>query len=142
MHDAGKLIVFDRLTTLRIDARRDLTITPAELGRVLRDLHEPLGGLAAHSWGLGASAAEAIATHHRNPMPRVRNALSEVLFVAEAADMAAVHGAELDLAALRCAVEEVGIGHENLLGVVRITLTRPKPCRWDQAWTNSATMPG
>ena len=100
LHDAGKLIVFDRLTTLRIDARRDLTITPAELGRVLRDLHEPLGGLAAHSWGLGASAAEAIATHHRNPMPRVRNALSEVLFVAEAADMAAVHGAELDLAAL------------------------------------------
>ena len=92
LHDVGKLVVFDRLTTLRIDGRRDFAVAPDDLKRILRALHEPLGGLAAHTWGLGDSAAEAIATHHRTPVPAVRNALSEVLCVAEASDLAAVHG--------------------------------------------------
>ncbi len=100
LHDIGKLVVFDRLTTLRIEIRRELVIAPADLSRILRAVHEPLGGLAAHSWSLGLGAAEAIATHHRDPVPAVRNSLSEVLCVAEAADLADVNGQEFDLAAL------------------------------------------
>ena len=100
LHDVGKLVIFDRLTTLRIAERRELVIAPDELTRILRALHEPLGGLAAHSWSLGIGAAEAIATHHRDPVPAIRNSLSEVLCVAEAADLAEVNGHEFDLSAL------------------------------------------
>ena len=100
LHDVGKLVIFDRLTTLRIAERRELVIAPNELTRILRALHEPLGGLAAHSWSLGIGAAEAIATHHRDPVPAIRNSLSEVLCVAEAADLSDVNGHEFDLSAL------------------------------------------
>ena len=98
LHDVGKLVIFDRLTTLRIELRREVAISPADLRRILRVLHEPLGGLAVHTWNLGPAAAAAVATHHRDPVPTVRDALSEVLCVAEAADIASVRGEDFDLA--------------------------------------------
>jgi len=98
LHDVGKLVIFDRLTTLRIEQRRELVIPPADLRMILRMLHEPLGGLAAHNWNLGDAAAAAVATHHRDPVPKLRDALSEVLCVAEAADISSIRGEDFDLA--------------------------------------------
>jgi len=98
LHDVGKLVIFDRLTTLRIEQRRELVIPPADLRAILRMLHEPLGGLAVHNWNLGDAAAAAVATHHRDPVPKLRDALSEVLCVAEAADISSIRGEDFDLA--------------------------------------------
>jgi len=98
LHDVGKLVVFDQLTALRLEKRREIVIPPESLRDILAELHEPLGGLAVHNWNLGDAAAAAVATHHRNPVPVVRDALSEVLHVAEAADISAVRGREFDLA--------------------------------------------
>jgi HD-like signal output (HDOD) protein len=98
LHDVGKLVIFDRLTTLRIELRREVVIPAADLSAILRALHEPLGGLAVHNWNLGDAAASAVASHHRTPVPALRDALSEVLCVAEAADIASVHGEDFDLA--------------------------------------------
>ncbi len=98
LHDVGKLVIFDRLTTLRIELRRDVVIPAADLSAILRALHEPLGALAVHNWNLGDAAAAAVASHHRSPVPALRDALSEVLCVAEAADIASVRGEDFDLA--------------------------------------------
>jgi len=98
LHDVGKLVIFDRLTTLRIELRREVVIPAADLSAILRALHEPLGGLAVHNWNLGDAAAAAVASHHRTPVPALRDALSEVLCVAEAADIASVRGEDFDLA--------------------------------------------
>jgi len=98
LHDVGKLVIFDRLTTLRIELRREVVIPAADLSAILRTLHEPLGGLAVHNWNLGDAAAAAVASHHRDPVPALRDALSEVLCVAEAADIASIRGKEFDLA--------------------------------------------
>lgn len=98
LHDVGKLVIFDRLTTLRIELRREVVIPAADLSAILRALHEPLGGLAVHNWQLGPAAAAAVASHHRDPVPALRDALSEVLCVAEAADIASIRGEEFDLA--------------------------------------------
>jgi len=88
LHDAGKLIVFDVAGTLRHELRRDLTISKAVMTRVLKDVHEPLGGMAVVHWGLGDHVAEVIATHHRTTPPSTPNPMSEVLFVAERAEHA------------------------------------------------------
>src|SRR5262249_53576838 len=69
LHDVGKLAVFDRLATLRTAHRGDLDVPKTAVSRALRMLHEPLGGLCALGWGFGDKAANAIATHHRDPMP-------------------------------------------------------------------------
>jgi len=98
LHDVGKLVIFDRLTTLRIELRREVVIPASDLSTILRALHEPLGGLAVHNWNLGGAAAAAVASHHRDPVPALRDALSEVLCVAEAADIASIRGEEFDLA--------------------------------------------
>lgn len=88
LHDAGKLIVFDVIGALRYDTKRDVDVPKSVVSRVLRDLHEPLGGIAICHWGLGDSVASAISTHHRTPVPIVENRMSEVLFVAERAEHA------------------------------------------------------
>ena len=86
LHDAGKLIIFDVIGALRHDTRRDVDIKKSVVSRVLREVHEPLGGIAVFQWGLGDSVAAAIAAHHRRPVPTVENRMSEVLFVAEHAE--------------------------------------------------------
>jgi HD-like signal output (HDOD) protein len=97
LHDVGKLVVFDRLGELRKSLRRDVAFPLPVLTVVLRSLHEPLGGLAALQWGLGAGVAHAIATHHRAPVPEVFDARGELLFVAERTDLARARGRPLDL---------------------------------------------
>lgn len=88
LHDAGKLIVFDTIGTLRHELRRDVAISPSVVSRVLRQVHEPLGGLAALRWGLGSEVAIPISSHHRSPVPKADDKLSELLFVAERTDHA------------------------------------------------------
>ncbi len=83
LHDAGKLIVFDVIGAIRHETRRDVNIPKDVVSRALRDLHEPLGGIAVLSWGLGNAVASAVSTHHRKPIPQIDNRMSEVLFVAE-----------------------------------------------------------
>lgn len=88
LHDAGKLIVFDVIGALRHETRRDVDVPKSVVSRVLRDLHEPLGGIAVLHWGLGDTVATSVATHHRNPVPVVENRMSEVLFISEHAQHA------------------------------------------------------
>jgi HD-like signal output (HDOD) protein len=99
LHDAGKLIVFDALGTLRHDERRDLKIPASVVSRVLQFAHEPLGGLAVLKWGLGEDVALPIATHHRSPVPASANRMSELLFIAERADHALSGVIPMELAA-------------------------------------------
>jgi HD-like signal output (HDOD) protein len=88
LHDAGKLIVFDVIGALRHETRRDVDVPKSVVSRVLRELHEPLGGIAVLHWGLGDIVAASIAAHHRNPVPATENRMSEVLFIAERAEHA------------------------------------------------------
>jgi HD-like signal output (HDOD) protein len=96
LHDAGKLVLFDRITTLRTKWRREPKLPPAFLSRALILLHESIGGLAALGWGLGDPAARAIASHHRTHPPSQPDPLSEVIFLAERIDLAEQHGKPLD----------------------------------------------
>ncbi|MEP7347961.1 MAG: HDOD domain-containing protein, partial [Gemmatimonadaceae bacterium] len=100
LHDAGKMIILDRVGSLRTLLRRELLIPYSSLRAILRMLHEDFGALATLEWGLGAKIAHAIATHHRAPVPHVRNSLSEVLFVAERCDLITQQGKRIDLDAL------------------------------------------
>jgi HD-like signal output (HDOD) protein len=88
LHDAGKLIVFDVMGVLRHETRRDLNVQKTVVSRLLRELHEPLGGIAVLSWGLGESVAASISTHHRDPVPAEEDRMSEVLYIAERAEHA------------------------------------------------------
>ena len=99
LHDAGKLVVFDRIAGLRTRLRRPPSIERAVVRRSLRLIHEPMGGLAVLAWGLGLEAAHAVATHHREPVPSALDPLSEVLFVAERMDLARQKGTAFDAAA-------------------------------------------
>jgi HD-like signal output (HDOD) protein len=89
LHDVGKLVIFDRISALRSAARGELNLGERPVSRLLRVLHEPLGGLCALHWNLGDQAALAIAMHHRDPIPEKRNPLSEVIWLAERYDLAA-----------------------------------------------------
>lgn len=97
LHDVGKLVIFDRLGELRKSLRRDAVFPLPVLSVVLRTLHEPLGGLAALQWGLGAGVSHSIATHHRAPVPEMYDARGELLYVAERTDLSRVAGRELDV---------------------------------------------
>lgn len=88
LHDAGKLIVFDVIGTLRHELRRDVMISHSVVTRTLKDPHEPIGGMAAMHWGLGELVAGVIATHHRTTPPETPDTMSELLFVAERAEHA------------------------------------------------------
>jgi hypothetical protein len=89
LHDVGKLVIFDRVSALRTANRGDLDLRKGAVSRLLRVLHEPLGGICALHWNLGDDSALAIATHHRDPLPAVPGALSEVLWLAERWELAA-----------------------------------------------------
>lgn len=97
LHDVGKLVLFDRIGTLRTELRRDVVLSPALVSRMLRLLHEPLGAAAALRWSLGKGATEVIATHHRRAEPLLASAHAECVHVAERLDLALVRGQELDL---------------------------------------------
>jgi HD-like signal output (HDOD) protein len=88
LHDAGKLIVFDVIGAIRHEKRRDVNVPKSVVSRLLRDLHEPLGGIAVLNWGLGEHVAASISSHHRSPIPTAEDRMSEALFVAERAEHA------------------------------------------------------
>lgn len=97
LHDVGKLIIFDCISTLRAKRRRSIALPPAFMQQLLLELHEPLGALAAQQWGMGGRAAAAIGTHHRSADIPVRDSLAETVFLAEHADHAMRKAVPLDL---------------------------------------------
>jgi HD-like signal output (HDOD) protein len=97
LHDVGLLIIFDLISTLRTTNRRAVSLPDGWLDLVIRELHEPLGAVAAHRWGLGIDAADAIGTHHRRDRPAERHPLAETLFVAEHLAASASRGESFDL---------------------------------------------
>jgi HD-like signal output (HDOD) protein len=100
LHDVGKLVLFDRLGTLRAELRRDVKLSPTVLPRVLGELHEVLGGAAALRWGLGRAAVAVVSSHHRSEVPLVPNLAAECVFLAERLDLAMVRGRPVDLSRL------------------------------------------
>jgi HD-like signal output (HDOD) protein len=100
LHDVGKLVVFDRITELRGGQRRLLTIDRQVVSRVLRVLHEPLGGLVVEEWGFESDFARAIASHHREPIPPIRDRLCELIYLAERVELVQTRKGELDLDAI------------------------------------------
>ncbi len=97
LHDVGLLIIFDQISTLRTNNRRAVALPEGWLDLLIGELHEPLGAIAAHRWGLGIDAADAIGTHHRRARPGDRHPLAETLFVAEHLEAAVSRGEPLDL---------------------------------------------
>ncbi len=91
LHDVGKLVLFDRLGTLRAELRREVKLTPTVMPRLLRELHEILGGAAALRWGLGKGAVAVIGAHHRRSGdPLEPNLAAECVYVAERLDLSMV----------------------------------------------------
>lgn len=88
LHDVGKLVIFDRISTLRAARRRSISLPAEFVHQLLQRLHEPLGAMAALQWGMGNRAAAAIGTHHRSATTPTRDSLAETIFVAEQADHA------------------------------------------------------
>jgi len=97
LHDVGKLAVFDRVAARRSARRQTVHIPKSAMALVLLVVHQPLGGLCALQWNLGETAAAAIAAHHRDPAPVPRNALTEVIWLAERLDLLEQRGAPVDL---------------------------------------------
>jgi len=100
LHDVGKLVFFDAVAEERARLRRELVFPAAFVREALRVLHEPLGGLAAAEWGMGQRSAEVIATHHRRNETSGGDPLSQVVYAAEAVDVALQRGWGVDLAAI------------------------------------------
>jgi HD-like signal output (HDOD) protein len=97
LHDVGKLVFFNRVADLRRKLRRSVRVPDGFIPEALRVLHEPLGGLAVLEWGLGEHAAQAIAHHHRNPIPESPVAETEAIYLAERIDLMREHGREVEL---------------------------------------------
>lgn len=100
LHDVGKLVLFDRIATERARLRRELELPVGFVAAALRDLHEPLGGLAVLEWGLDDRAATVVANHHRREDQVSYDALSEVVYVAERIDIALQGEGEPDIDAI------------------------------------------
>ncbi len=97
LHDVGKLVLFSHMTSLRLSVKRELKLPDTFFRPMLWHLHEPLGGLAALRWELGEQSAHVIGTHHRRPAPTKPELETEVLYVAEALELARCNGAKFDL---------------------------------------------
>jgi len=97
LHDVGKLVLFDRLGTLRAELRREVKLTPTVMPLLLRALHEILGGAAALRWGLGKGAVGVIAAHHRTADMVEPNLAAECVHVAERLDLAMVRHENVNL---------------------------------------------
>lgn len=96
LHDVGKLVVFDHVSRLRHDHHRDLKLPDIFFRQLLYHLHEPIGGLAALRWDMGAEAAHAIAEHHRRTVPEKPDRATECLYVAECVELAHANFTRLD----------------------------------------------
>jgi HD-like signal output (HDOD) protein len=99
LHDVGKLVIFDQIGVLRGSRRTEPRFPDQFVRSALLLLHEPLGGLAAVEWGVGPVAAGAIATHRRADALTYADAESQLLFVAERAELARLRGSTPDFGA-------------------------------------------
>ena len=97
LHDVGKLVLFDRLGTLRAELRREVRMNINVLPMVLGELHEILGGAAALRWGLGKAAVTVVSAHHRRNDPLEPNLPAECVYVAERLDLAMVRHESVNL---------------------------------------------
>ncbi len=97
LHDVGKLVLFDRLGTMRAELRREVKMNVQVMPRLLRELHEILGGAAALRWGLGKAAVGVVSSHHRTANPLEPNLHAECVYVAERLDLAMVRGEPVNL---------------------------------------------
>ena len=96
LHDVGKLLTFDHISSLRHKRRREVKMPDVFFRQLLWHLHEPLGGLAVLRWGMGVEAARAIAEHHRRPAPQSPDLMTECLYVSEAIELAHTNFTKLD----------------------------------------------
>lgn len=92
LHDVGKLVIFDQIGVLRASRRTEPRFPESFIRSALLLLHEPLGGLAALEWGVGPTAAGAIATHRRADALTYADRESQLLFVAERSELARLRG--------------------------------------------------
>lgn len=97
LHDVGKLVLFSHMTTLRLEHKRDLSLPGTFFRPLLWHLHEPLGGLAALRWEMGDTTAHVIGGHHRRPVPESAEKATEVIYVAEALELARCNAARFDM---------------------------------------------
>ena len=97
LHDVGKLVVFDQLSTLRTANRRPMVVPQAWLSALLQDVHASLGALAALRWSMGPRAAIAIGDHHRADVSVEESEFAEVIYAAERFDHAQRKGEPLDI---------------------------------------------
>jgi HD superfamily phosphodiesterase len=81
LHDVGKLVLFDRLGTLRAELRREVKLTPQFMLR----------------WGLGRGAVAVVSSHHRRGDALEPNLPAECVFVAERLDLAMQRGEPANL---------------------------------------------
>ncbi len=96
LHDVGKLVVFDHLSTLRRERRREVNMPDLFFRQMLWHLHEPLGGLAVLRWGMGEQSARVVAEHHRRATPPPADPLTELVYVSECVELAHANQARLD----------------------------------------------
>ena len=96
LHDVGKLVVFDHISSMRHRERRELRIPEMFFRNLLWHLHEPLGGLAALRWGMGGEAAHTIGEHHRRPAPEQPDPITECIYVAESIELCHSNFTRLD----------------------------------------------
>ncbi len=96
LHDVGKLVIFDHVSRLRHEHRREVKMPEVFFRQVLLHLHEPLGGLAVMRWDLGSDAARAVAEHHRRPLPAGPDRVTECLYVSECVELAHTNFTRLD----------------------------------------------
>jgi HD-like signal output (HDOD) protein len=120
LHDVGKLMMFDYLSQLRTRHRREIKVPERFLLDMLNRLHEPLGGIAALRWNLGATVAHAIASHHHEPPPEMADLLSELLCVSERADHSLRLGVPLDVWKIWRDGELTADPHEGLALVAKL----------------------
>lgn len=97
LHDVGKLVVFDQLSSLRASNRRPMVVPQAWLSALIQDVHEALGALAALRWSMGPRAAIAIGDHHRKDVSVGESEFAEVIYAAERFDHAQRKGEPLDI---------------------------------------------
>lgn len=100
LHDVGKLLVFDHISTLRHERRREIRMPDTFFRQLVWHLHEPLGGVAALRWDMGGEAAYCISEHHRRTPPAQPHHMTECLHVAEAVELAHTNFTKLDWEAI------------------------------------------
>ena len=125
LHDVGKLVLFDHLSRIRAEHRREIAIPEHFLLDLLDRLHEPIGGMAATRWELGDEAVLAIGTHHREPPPETTTPLGELLCLSERVDHAIRTRKPLDLDRLRAEAElttDASVIRERLEGIDGLVL--------------------